>query len=40
MIRLRGDDGIHLSDEGAAYLLPSILSWIQAQQKLAVQKSN
>ncbi len=40
MIRLRGDDGIHLSDEGAAYLLPSILTWIQAQQKLAVQKSN
>ena len=40
MIRLRGDDGIHLSDEGAAFLVPSILSWIQAQQKLAVQKSN
>ena len=40
MIRLRGDDGIHLSDDGAAYLLPSILNWIQAQQKLAVQKSN
>jgi len=40
MIRLRGDDGIHLSDEGAAYLLPSILTWIQAQQKLAVQKPN
>lgn len=38
MIRLRGDDGIHLSDEGAAYLLPSILSWIQAQKKLTVHK--
>jgi hypothetical protein len=40
MIRLRGDDGIHLSDEGAAYLVPSILNWIQAQQKLTVHKSN
>lgn len=40
MIRLRGDDGIHLSDDGAAFLVPSILSWIQAQQKLAVHKSN
>ena len=40
MIRLRGDDGIHLSDDGAAYLVPSILSWIQAQQKIVVHKSN
>jgi len=40
MIRLRGDDGIHLSDEGAAYLVPSILNWIQAQQKFVVHKSN
>ena len=40
MIRLRGDDGIHLSDDGAAFLVPSILSWIQAQQKIAVHKSN
>lgn len=40
MIRLRGDDGIHLSDDGAAYLVPAILSWIQAQQKIAVHKSN
>ena len=40
MIRLRGDDGIHLSDDGAAFLVPSILSWMQAQQKIAVHKSN
>jgi hypothetical protein len=40
MIRLRGDDGIHLSDDGAAFLVPAILSWIQAQQKIAVHKSN
>ena len=40
MIRLRGDDGIHLSDDGAAYLVPAILSWIQAQQKIVVHKPN
>ena len=40
MIRLRGEDGIHLSDDGAAYLVPSILSWIQAQQKIVVHKPN
>lgn len=39
MTRLRGDDGIHLSDEGAAYLVPSIFNWLQAQQKLASNKS-
>ena len=35
MTRIRGDDGIHLSDEGAAYLVPSIITWMQTQQKLA-----
>ncbi len=38
MTRIRGDDGIHLSDEGAAYLVPSILTWMQTQQKLAQAK--
>lgn len=34
MSRIRGDDGIHLSDEGAAYLVPAIQTWLQSQQKL------
>jgi uncharacterized protein len=29
LVRLRADDGIHLSEEGAAYLLPAISSWMQ-----------
>lgn len=29
LVRLRADDGIHLSEDGAAYLLPAIQSWIQ-----------
>ncbi len=40
MTRIRGDDGIHLSDEGAAYLVPSILTWMQTQQKFAQAKSH
>ena len=39
MTHIRGDDGIHLSDDGAAYLVPAILNWLQAQQKLASNKS-
>lgn len=29
LVRLRADDGIHLSEEGAAYLLPAISNWMQ-----------
>ena len=29
LVRLRADDGIHLSEDGAAYLLPAIYSWMQ-----------
>jgi hypothetical protein len=29
LVRLRADDGIHLSEDGAAYLLPAISSWMQ-----------
>lgn len=29
LVRLRADDGIHLSEEGAAYLLPAIYIWMQ-----------
>jgi hypothetical protein len=29
LVRLRADDGIHLSEEGAAYLLPAISGWMQ-----------
>ena len=29
LVRLRADDGIHLSEEGAAYLLPAISAWMQ-----------
>lgn len=28
MIKLRADDGIHMTDEGAAFLLPDIRSWM------------
>ena len=28
MIRMRADDGIHLSDEGAAYIVPAINEWL------------
>ena len=29
LVRLRADDGIHLSEDGAAYLLPAISGWMQ-----------
>lgn len=29
LVRLRADDGIHLSEEGAAYLLPAVYGWMQ-----------
>ena len=29
LVRLRADDGIHLSEDGAAYLVPAISGWIQ-----------
>lgn len=29
LVRLRADDGIHLTDDGAAYLLPAIRDWLQ-----------
>lgn len=29
LVRLRADDGIHLSEEGAAYLVPTISGWMQ-----------
>lgn len=29
LVRLRADDGIHLSEDGAAYLLPAISNWMQ-----------
>lgn len=29
LVRLRADDGIHLSEEGAAYLMPAISAWMQ-----------
>ena len=29
LVRLRADDGIHLSEEGAAFLLPAIDNWMQ-----------
>jgi hypothetical protein len=28
IIRMRADDGIHLSDEGAAYIVPAISQWL------------
>jgi hypothetical protein len=31
MIKLRADDGIHMTDEGAAFLLPGIRTWMQHQ---------
>lgn len=31
MIKLRADDGIHMTDEGAAFLLPGIRAWLQQQ---------
>ncbi len=31
MIKLRADDGIHMTDEGAAFLLPGIRTWLQQQ---------
>lgn len=33
LVRLRADDGIHLSEDGAAYLVPAISDWMQRQRK-------
>ena len=33
LVRLRADDGIHLSEDGAAYLVPAITGWMQRQRK-------
>lgn len=34
LIKLRADDGIHMTDEGAAFLLPGIRAWLEQQQIL------
>lgn len=34
LIKLRADDGIHMTDEGAAFLLPGIRAWLAQQQFL------
>ena len=33
LVRLRADDGIHLSEDGAAYLVPAISGWMQRSAK-------
>ncbi len=33
LVRLRADDGIHLSEDGAAYLVPAISGWMQRAAK-------
>lgn len=33
LVRLRADDGIHLTDDGATYLLPAIHTWLRHQLK-------
>ncbi|MDQ7990333.1 MAG: DUF459 domain-containing protein [Candidatus Dactylopiibacterium sp.] len=45
MIKLRADDGIHMTDEGAAFLLPGIRNWLSlhlppgAETAAAIQPS-
>jgi hypothetical protein len=33
LVRLRADDGIHLSEDGAAYLVPAISGWMERTAK-------
>lgn len=33
LVRLRADDGIHLSEDGATYLVPAISGWVQRSAK-------
>lgn len=36
-IKLRADDGIHMTDEGALFLLPGIRAWLEQHVALSVQ---
>ena len=35
LVRLRGDDGIHVTDDGGLLLLPPVRSWLEASRNPA-----